>query len=1074
MHIFRRGPQWPWLAILGAVLIGCSGPQGPAGDAGPPGEEGEAGPRGTQGPAGKTGTPGEPGEAGIPGEAGTLPPLTNNEVTGTVTSNGTTPLTGVTVTASPGDATATTSATGTFTITGLDIGSYDLTFSLSGYVTQTIVAPVNLSGPTSVSVVLTQNLDGAVGPAVAVSDQLKVGYSTPVTVTATATGNAPFTYAWTQTAGAPVTLTGAKTATIGFTTPELVQSLGYLYPDTIADGGIAIANARCGTLGVDRDQAAHSAFQVVVTDANGVSTTGSVNVYATRPTLGLRNAPVGIPVWLQGNGPDIPLDGGVQTSWSWQLSAPTGSTATLFAGDGASVPYVGGATGQFAYFIPDVTGQYTLTETGSSTTPCSFNVYAAKWLGIMTITGPTDTPPVSATSNASFCVTCHSSADGGIAPDEFTPWAATNHATALKRKIQGSAGPHFGESCLECHTLGYDKSNTVFNSGFSDLEKEANWTYPATNVAGNWSALESIQNPIDLADVAGIQCENCHGPMGDGISTTVHGPSATDSAARVGWSEEVCASCHEEYATHYFPSQWAEQDGVNGGHANRALAISESSVEKSPAAPHCSRCHSAQGYARYVRNLALPAGQSYYAYLTSDGNPLDPTYPAATAANAIASNAELSSWQINVAQVEPQSCASCHDPHDNTANGVCPGGHFQGVDGGTDCSQLRIYDQIASLPNGLTNISGMGAGAVCATCHNSRNGEHTDVLTDITQSVYTPLADGGAAWTSTGVMVPGPLATFTTPHTASQADMYFGFNAYFTARNNPSPHMAVTDSCAGCHYNAQTTGMVALKETANHSFIVDNSICSTCHAADVNGVALEAANKMSLDNLRNLWASKLLTILNNALAYDVAETDGGTVPLVVKALAYDPPTGHYSANPAPGKTTRTANITLSGPITSIAWANIGTVTGTPSYSGFGETPGLALTLATPASVTFLDSSGNTYPAPSVNPLTVTLSSVTTSLAIPVTPGSSAGSFTPWTGAVDWSTNDGGAPYPVALLPPWITSVGTASGGTNDIQILIKAYWNLTLLSYDNTFGIHNPTFFNTVVTNTTEQLQTLH
>jgi hypothetical protein len=76
--------------------------------------------------------------------------------------------------------------------------------------------------------------------------------------------------------------------------------------------------------------------------------------------------------------------------------------------------------------------------------------------------------------------------------------------------------------------------------------------------------------------------------------------------------------------------------------------------------------------------------------------------------------------------------------------------------------------------------------------------------------------------------------------------------------------------------------------------------------------------------------------------------------------------------------------------------------------------------------------------------------------------------------VDWSTNDGGAPYPVALLPPWITSVGTASGGTNDIQILIKAYWNLTLLSYDNTFGIHNPTFFNTVVTNTTEQLQTLH
>ena len=106
---------------------------------------------------------------------------------------------------------------------------------------------------------------------------------------------------------------------------------------------------------------------------------------------------------------------------------------------------------------------------------------------------------------------------------------------------------------------------------------------------------------------------------------------------------------------------------------------------------------------------------------------------------------------------------------------------------------------------------------------------------------------------------------------------------------------------------------------------------------------------------------------------------------------------------------------------------------------------------------------------------MTLSSVTTSLAIPVTPGSTAGSFTPWTGAVDWSTNaDGGAPYPVALLPPWITSVvEPAAGGTSDIQILIKAYWNLSLLNRRQDIGIHNPTFYNTVVTNTTEQLETL-
>ena len=72
--------------------------------------------------------------------------------------------------------------------------------------------------------------------------------------------------------------------------------------------------------------------------------------------------------------------------------------------------------------------------------------------------------------------------------------------------------------------------------------------------------------------------------------------------------------------------------------------------------------------------------------------------------------------------MEPQTCQACHDPHDNTAGGTCPDGKLNGV----DCSQLRIYDAIPALPNGLTNISGMGAGAICATCHNSRNGEHTD------------------------------------------------------------------------------------------------------------------------------------------------------------------------------------------------------------------------------------------------------------------------------------------------------------------------------------------------------------
>ena len=1010
-----------WGAVLSAtcLVLGCTGSAGKEGPAGP------------QGPAGDAGAPGTDADAGV------VPPLTN-EVSGTVTTNGTTPLPGVTVTATPGTATATTDANGAFSFKGLDIGAYELTFSLAGYTTQTVTAAVNLSGPTTVNVVMLFNTDGAAGPTVTVSDQLNVGYNTPVTITAAATGTGTLTYAWTQTGGAPLTLTGATTATLGFTTPEFVAALGYQYPDGITDGGIVLNNARCGVRGIDRDQAAHSTFQVVVTDGNGVSTTSSMQVYATRPTIGLRDVPVGIPVWLEGNGPDVTLDGGAtQAAWNWQLTTvPNGSTAALHAADGAAAAYASGATGQYASFIPDVAGMYTLTEVVSNTgnTPCTFTVYAGTWLGIMTITGPTDTPPVavSAQVTAINCEQCHNNV---TAPDYFTPWAKTAHATALQRKIEGSAGPHFGESCLECHTVGYDK--TAANNGFDDVEKAANWTYPATNKAGNWSALESIQSPNDLADLAGIQCESCHGPQG-GISNVVHATAATDSAARISWSEEACASCHEEYGQHYFPSQWV-QGGDYGAHSNRALAISEASVEKSPAANHCGRCHSAQGFSRFAKGL----NTGYFAYLTSDGKPLDPTYPAATATNTPATAAQLTAWGMSRAEIEPQTCAGCHDPHDNTAGGTCPNGQLNGV----DCSQLRVYDAIPALPNGQTNISGMGAGAICATCHNSRNGEHTDFNTQVTQAVNTGTV-AAPVWTSTGEMVNGPLATFTTPHTPAQADMFFGFNAYFGPRNTPSAHMAVADSCAGCHAKVTTASQVALKETSNHSFVVDSTVCANCHSANVDGVALQSANQTQLDGLRNLWASKLLTNLNAAI---------NTAGVKVTARAYDPVTGYYTS------ATKTLYIPVTQ-VTGISWANIGTVTGSPSYSGFGATAGLTLTLATPATnVTFYDTATppNAHVTASITNLTVTLSSVTTNQAIPTTPGYGAATFTPWTGAVDWTTGSG---TPVAYLPPW------ANG---DVTNLIKAYWNLTLLSYDNTFGIHNPSFFNDVIANTSAKLETV-
>ena len=55
------------MALATFLLVACSGPQGPQGQAGPPGEKGA---KGDQGPPGPKGDQGPPGLAGSAGSAG--------------------------------------------------------------------------------------------------------------------------------------------------------------------------------------------------------------------------------------------------------------------------------------------------------------------------------------------------------------------------------------------------------------------------------------------------------------------------------------------------------------------------------------------------------------------------------------------------------------------------------------------------------------------------------------------------------------------------------------------------------------------------------------------------------------------------------------------------------------------------------------------------------------------------------------------------------------------------------------------------------------------------------------------
>jgi len=58
------------MALASFLIVACSGPQGPQGQAGPPGEKAAKGDQGSPGPAGPKGDQGSPGPAGSAGSAG--------------------------------------------------------------------------------------------------------------------------------------------------------------------------------------------------------------------------------------------------------------------------------------------------------------------------------------------------------------------------------------------------------------------------------------------------------------------------------------------------------------------------------------------------------------------------------------------------------------------------------------------------------------------------------------------------------------------------------------------------------------------------------------------------------------------------------------------------------------------------------------------------------------------------------------------------------------------------------------------------------------------------------------------
>ena len=437
------------------------------------------------------------------------------------------------------------------------------------------------------------------------------------------------------------------------------------------------------------------------------------------------------------------------------------------------------ASDQNPSFTPDVVGKYVATEGNSKAT---IEVYAGTWAGA--ISGIDDKgEPLSA-----GCTACH---DDKTAPNKFTAWKSSGHAEILTQNLNTSAT--YSEACFACHSIGFDK--TVSNGGFDDATDYADFLKggllgkPSPK---NWATM--VAKFPKSASLANIQCENCHGPNND---STLHLNKTVD-AARVSISSDVCGACHGEPPRHGRFQQWEES-----GHANFELAIEEATVEaRGATAGHCGRCHSGQGFLAWIKQADLTQqiqGKSGNATVT-----------------------ELRAMGLTKDTVEPQTCVVCHDPHKQGK-----------VSGEPTTATVRIIDETKLLPAGF-QAKVVGKGALCMTCHNTRNALHN---------------------------IEALPPNYTAPHEAAQADVLMGENAYFVPLDQRSPHSYVKDTCVTCHMEASPPPAELSYQLSgtNHAFKASLTICASCHSAAFNAEGLQVNVEEKIERLAKALGTSLLS-----------------------------------------------------------------------------------------------------------------------------------------------------------------------------------------------------------------------
>ncbi len=843
---------------------GAAGSTGSKGDTGAPGNNGSNGDNGNNGANGDAGLPGKNGTNGSPGDAGLSTAPLSLTITNSITNAA---VSGATVTLAPTGAIAIDATTGKGSAT-LAIGDYTLTVKATGYttVTQDVELVAGFAQAITIKLVPTANVVANAGTDLT-GQTLGATVTLPAATASVLDGSTGTTYSWKQVSGPTVTLTGTTTATPSVTLPDaagvqaaLIDALTSATDVTSASNGDPIR--RLDVMGINPysiSEATTVGLQVTVTTSSGTYT-DTVNVSTTSPfvvTTGLRNVPIGIPQLLEAG----PLPTGT-TVWAWSLTTvPASSAATLT-----------GAATQFPTFKPDIAGIYVISE---ASTGGKLTLYAGTWS-----TGALDKSNVDPKTDMALgfapaaCIECHDG-QAGDPPNVWAEWSKTGHAFIVPENIDPPGGHWAFTSCGSCHSVGYD--TTAVNGGSDDsyaaiLAGNSKYVIPS-GAPGSFASMfnSTDTNVPKLASQMNVQCENCHGPNVSGGHKTSDSTKATyDATARVSLKAEVCGSCHGEPTRHGRYQQWQDSK-----HANTSLAMQRAAADATtplPAYPasdttncdatcqaawvsktnngnHCARCHSGEGYVIWQDQAAE--------WSTKEGLSSPDFNHKIQGDDTLAADANLTqlvAFGLVKANVHSQTCATCHDPHDvgmtaqeqpfidpTTGNLTDPTKN--------NTTNVRVMGDIAMLPAGFP-APGLGKGAICATCHNGRNGAHNDTVDPATYGT----------------------AGVSTPHDSTAAEVVLGQNVYFVTNGQRGGHSFIANACVNCHMELtpQPANFSFPGTGTNHSFAADMSICKNCHGA-FDGGSIQTATKTSLSNLATFIGTQGGKALNGKVIWARAQ-----------------------------------------------------------------------------------------------------------------------------------------------------------------------------------------------------------